>query len=74
MEVMEMTWLQVRSQDFGGEGARIWVPAPKGSPEGVTHEKFFKNVHAIWCNILYLLHKIHSFSKLQSNVFPAFIR
>ena len=54
----DITKSQARSQDFGGEGARIWVPAPKGI-RGVTPGKFLKNVHTIWCNILYLLHKNH---------------
>ena len=44
--------LQARSQDFGREGARFW-----GSGS-ITPGKMLKNVHAIWCIILHLLHKI----------------
>ena len=61
--------IQARSQEFGGEGARIWVPATK-EVRGCQTRKFLKNnVHAIWCIILHLLHKNHYFSEFQSNVF-----
>ena len=54
---------RARRQDFEWKEARIWVPAPKWV-RGVTSRKIVKNVHAIWCNILYLLHTNHHFSKL----------
>ena len=35
---------------------RFWVIAPKGG-QGVTRGKFLKNLNAIWCIMLHLLHK-----------------
>ena len=70
--MMDFDWLsnihQARSQDFGGEGARFWVPAPKGG-QGASPGKFLKNVPVIWCIILHRLHKVPLFSERQSVTF-----
>ena len=44
-------WKQARSHDFGEEEARFWVTGPGVAPL----ENFLKNVHVIWCVILYLV-------------------
>ena len=46
-------------------GVRFWVTAPLGG-RGCHPGKFLKNVLAIWCIILHLLHKNNKFRELQS--------
>ena len=62
---------QVLGQDFGGEGASSGSQHQKGV-RGVTAGKILKNVNAIWCIILYLLHKNHEFSFFFSFFFFSF--
>ena len=63
----ETTLEQARNQDFGWEGARIWVPAAKGV-RGCHPGKFLKNVHAIGCT------KIINLANFKVMFFSAFIR
>ena len=60
--------VQFRSAARILEGARFWVTTPKGI-QGCHPGKILKNVHAIWCIILHLLHKIINYFLLSFSSF-----
>ena len=56
-----MNTVHSRSQKFGWRGGPVLDHSAKRESGSVTLEIFFKNMHAIWCIILHLLHKNHEF-------------
>ena len=64
---------QARSQDFGGEGARIWVPAPKEGP-GFTPGTIWKTYMRFGAIYYICCTKIINLANLKVMFFSAFIR